>query len=236
MIGSSTFSECSSLQKLFLPETVQAVEPFAFRDCKDLSLAIFPPGVAKIDQSTFFGCVSLKATIILEGTKAIQDFDFASNKSLQIVEIPQSAVQVHKQSFYDCDALAEKVKDGNVQLLAKQRFHGCPMHWLLYNRHYTKSTNHFLHHLQNVYHENPNTLQRKDMFGLTAIDILVLASSPYSKIDDHRLFQWLINPKDESAASESTEKKESSIVDTDDISSHVSPGTNEDESETSFGD
>ena len=59
-IGSSAFSECSSLTSITIPSSVTSIDYSAFEDCNSLTTITIPSGVTIIDTWTFYGCDNLQ--------------------------------------------------------------------------------------------------------------------------------------------------------------------------------
>ena len=80
-IGDSTFSQCSSLQSVTIPDSVTS-----------------------IGDSAFWGCSSLQSVTIPNSVTSIGDRAFERCKSLQSVTIPDSVINIKGNPFVDCPA------------------------------------------------------------------------------------------------------------------------------------
>ena len=54
-IGSFAFKNCTSLTSVTLPSTIKTINPSAFRDCSSLTEVIIPESVVRINFPTFYG-------------------------------------------------------------------------------------------------------------------------------------------------------------------------------------
>jgi len=188
-IGESAFHSCESLITVDIPNSVQKIAEYAFRDCLSLSFVKVSTSIEVISDFTFFRCRDLKTAILPEGLKEIGDFAFSCCPSLNIMEVPRSVTKIGDNCFKGCEKLLEKSSlefDGDVKRLTQERFHGLPMHQLLYRQHYEKSSinNTNAHVLRELYSEDEEAFRRKDMFGLTAIDIFYASTNNKSTEKD----------------------------------------------------
>ncbi len=81
-IGSSAFSDCSSLTSVTIPDSVTSIGHSAFRDCSSLTSVTIPDSVTSIEGCAFFGCSSLSS-----------------------VTIPNSVTSIGSHAFSDCFGL-----------------------------------------------------------------------------------------------------------------------------------
>ncbi len=61
-VESSVFSNCGSLKKVVLPESVKVIEEDAFGNCTRLTELNIPYGIEEIKSRALYGCESLKLT------------------------------------------------------------------------------------------------------------------------------------------------------------------------------
>lgn len=64
IIGSCCFDECSHLDDVELPQSLEYISSFAFSDCNHLKQIDFPKSVKSIDQSAFRNCPLLRDVIV----------------------------------------------------------------------------------------------------------------------------------------------------------------------------
>ena len=81
-IGKGAFDACSSLQYINIPETVTNLGEQAFTNCTKLKTITIPKGISSFGKRTFLGCTALQ-TLILENPTAF--------------EIDKSGMQVFRQ-------------------------------------------------------------------------------------------------------------------------------------------
>lgn len=108
-IGENCFDGCSSLESIYIPDTVKIIDNYAFRNCSS-AREITLPGYSTIyGRETFAGCSSLEGLYIPEtvysfagGGSAYGTFKGCTN--LRTLYIP-SAGHDNTDSFDGCDSL-----------------------------------------------------------------------------------------------------------------------------------
>ena len=84
-IGESTFSLCTSLTSVTIPNSVTTIGKAAFFYCMSLTSVTIPDSVTSIDGSVFYGCTSL-TSVYYGGDAATWEeknlFDFSDNVTL----------------------------------------------------------------------------------------------------------------------------------------------------------
>ena len=74
-IGKNAFAECSSLNKIQLPDNGIKIEEGAFASCSSLTQVIIPNSVTEIEENAFVDCNSLKYIVFLN-----QNCDMSKSK------------------------------------------------------------------------------------------------------------------------------------------------------------
>ena len=59
-IESNTFTKCSSLESITIPENVEVIGCFAFSECTSLKEVVIPSSVKHIDPDAFVDCNNIK--------------------------------------------------------------------------------------------------------------------------------------------------------------------------------
>ena len=98
-IGDGAFCECSSLQNVVIPSTVNSIAEMAFQDCTALETIRFDAQVSKIDRQMFIRCSSLTDFIVPDAVTSILDFAFADCSALERIVIPPSVNNISNVAF-----------------------------------------------------------------------------------------------------------------------------------------
>ena len=81
-IGATSFSECSGIIFLTIPEGVISIGPYAFEGCLDLSSVTLPESLQTIGTYAFMGCDGLTSVSIPDSVTTVGDNPFLSCLSL----------------------------------------------------------------------------------------------------------------------------------------------------------
>ena len=112
-IGEYAFSNCTTINTVYLPDTVKSIEKWAFGNCANLKEIRLPDGIEVIENYTFYGCRNLSKIIIPERVKKIREGAFSGCESLYRIIIRGASIEIAKSSFVGC----RSIKDfyGNVR-------------------------------------------------------------------------------------------------------------------------
>ncbi len=104
-VASNLFANCTSLEKITIPDTVTTIETNAFANCVNLKTINWSSSLTQIDSSAFAGCsaleqINLPDTVIKIGTRAFENCINLSN-----VTLSKSLESMGYYAFLDCDSL-----------------------------------------------------------------------------------------------------------------------------------
>lgn len=98
-ISASAFSECSNLQRLTLPEGIDALGERSFEDCTNLAVINIPSSVRHIGSFAFFGCKNLSCPIVIpEGVRELETLVFAQCEYLPSITLPSTLKRMDPHS------------------------------------------------------------------------------------------------------------------------------------------
>ena len=124
-IGSSAFSNCTSLTSVKIPESVTVIGNKAFYKCSLLVSVTIPNSVTKIDNETFYGCSALTSVIIPDSVTEIGSHAFSRCSSLTSVTIPDSVTEINDHTFYGCSSLTSVIIPDSVIKIGDYAFEYC---------------------------------------------------------------------------------------------------------------
>ena len=104
-IGTGTFTGCTALTDITLPENLKRISNNAFEGCEDLTGIIIPKGVPAIEKSVFAGCKSLTSLTLPEGLTHVYDHAFDGCESLASLSLPETLTNVACGAFDGCQSL-----------------------------------------------------------------------------------------------------------------------------------
>jgi len=97
-VGRNAFSNCHSLTEITIPDSVTKIGYNAFGVCYELANVTFGKGLKSIDASAFAWCGSLKNVTLPDGLESIGTLAFRY-PSLESVTIPKSVTKIAKNAF-----------------------------------------------------------------------------------------------------------------------------------------
>jgi hypothetical protein len=105
------FNGNNMLTTIYIPSTIEQIDSFAFRECRNLKTVEFEEGnpMTRIYRSTFEYCHSLTNIVLPENIETIEDWAFLDCKGLESVTVRQKVKELYEFSFRDCSSLKEFV-------------------------------------------------------------------------------------------------------------------------------
>ena len=124
VIQQDAFSRCTQLTHVDIPDTVRAIEEFAFSECCMQSVT-WPKFVPVIGESTFDSCASLHTIDISEGVISIGNRAFSNCSSLKKVHMPDSVTHMGESVFDWCESLEAIHLSDQVEHIQESTFESC---------------------------------------------------------------------------------------------------------------
>ena len=93
------------LTELVIPDTVTAINDYAFFGCSGLTSVTIPSSVTSIGWGAFSGCSGLTSVTIPDGVTSIEEYAFSGCTALTSITIPDSVTSIGDTSLEDCSAL-----------------------------------------------------------------------------------------------------------------------------------
>lgn len=144
-IAARAFENCSKLQSISLPDSVQTIEEKGFAYCKNLGTVDLGNGLKEIDNYTFYhsgvtriripdsttevgkcafaGC-SLDNVILGSGLKGIEESVFSGCGNLKQIEIPDNITYISDRAFSYAGLTSVEIPD-LVTSIGEEAFYGC---------------------------------------------------------------------------------------------------------------
>ena len=125
-LGVEAFWNCGSyLTAITLPDGLESIGSYAFRDCTSLTAIEIPSSITSIGTSAFNGCTSLEAVTLLEGLQSIGVAAFRNCSALTSIDIPASVTSIGKSTFDGCTSLAAATLPEGLQSIGEYAFQHC---------------------------------------------------------------------------------------------------------------
>ena len=124
-MGQYVFSECTSLSKINIPNTLTKIPEASFHKCISLNNVVIPNSVADIGDAAFFGCTSLFSISIPESVTNMGESVFEGCTSLRSFRLPRSWTKIPSGAFAECTSLSYLVIPEGIRELGDGAFRDC---------------------------------------------------------------------------------------------------------------
>ena len=126
-IGMRAFGNCTSLERIVVPNTVKTIKAGAFGTCFGLTTVTLSEGLEEIGDEAFEFCESLEEIVIPNTVKAIHRLAFSMCMGLTNVTLGEGLEEIGDMAFENC-ALQRIVIPPSVKAINQYAFCGCS--WL----------------------------------------------------------------------------------------------------------
>ena len=120
-----SFSGCSSLRSVIIPNSVTCIDYCEFTDCSSLTSITIPNSVSSIGENAFRGCINLKSVTIPNSVTSISENAFLDCVNLKSITIPNSVTSIGKSAFEDCESLTSVTIPNSVTSIDADAFLDC---------------------------------------------------------------------------------------------------------------
>lgn len=103
-ISNMSFSGCSKLESISLPEGLTSIGDSAFDSDLELVLNELPIGITRVEKRVFYGCKKLNLSSLPEGLTFIGEYAFREAK-LTITSLPSGVTSISQSAFYNCKGI-----------------------------------------------------------------------------------------------------------------------------------
>ena len=120
-----TFSGCTSLKTVVLPDTLPEIPGFCFSSCIALTNVSLPSNILAIPVNCFEGCSSLSSITLPPSVKSIHDCAFINCSALTSIEFPAGLETVGSSAFRSCSSLSSLVLPNSLLSIGNLAFAVC---------------------------------------------------------------------------------------------------------------
>ena len=124
-IGEESFYNCSSLTNIIIPNKVTSIKDNTFYNCTSLTSIEIPDSVTSIGHDAFRRCSLLTSIEISDSVKTIDASTFDNCSSLTNIEIPDSVTYIGYNAFYNCNLLTNVGIPNSVTSIDSYAFRYC---------------------------------------------------------------------------------------------------------------
>lgn len=115
----------SKIKSVIVPESVYAIDEYAFADCTGLESIEFSDGLIVIGDGAFRGCKKLQQIITPASLSYIGQFAFSGDAALDSAQLRGDDMTVSHNAFKGCTAMRYALMSDGVYELYDNAFDGC---------------------------------------------------------------------------------------------------------------
>ena len=104
-IPDSAFKDCPNLERVILPEGLEAIQRWAFCGCRRLKSINLPSTVRYVGHEAFLGCSALEELVLPDGIFEVGEKAFAGCDRIKSISVPASLVKIGCYAFEKCNGL-----------------------------------------------------------------------------------------------------------------------------------
>jgi len=123
----STTAGKTSLQTVFLPNTLITIGVRAFSNCSGLTGINIPNSVTTINSNAFYKCSSMTYVAIGSSVTTIGNSAFFECSKITSLSIPNSVTSIGTQAFYSCTKLTDIYFGFGLNLISDNAFLYCTL-------------------------------------------------------------------------------------------------------------
>ena len=101
-LGTGVFKNCTSLEYVLVPNSVDSIGDRAFSGCSSLSAVTLPMKTDYISKGLFFGCKRIENIDIPEGIASIGELAFSGCERITYITIPEGVKEIGRKAFAGC--------------------------------------------------------------------------------------------------------------------------------------
>ena len=122
-----SFTNCESLKNVNFNGDVKEIESLSFSGCSSLETLVIPDNIADrgIAYGAFSGCTSLKSINIPDNITAIQQYTFSNCISLKQLVLSKNIKSIEWGAFENCTLLEKIIIYDKAEDIADNAFEGC---------------------------------------------------------------------------------------------------------------
>lgn len=124
-IGVGAFSDCKTLERIFLKGNMQSLSRNTFLRCTALSEVALPDSLETIGMAAFKECHLLNKIDLPNSLKVIEDEAFSECQNISAISLPDTTTEVGNFAFRGCLSLTDFRFSASMSKIPTGMFSGC---------------------------------------------------------------------------------------------------------------
>ncbi len=122
-----SFSGCTSLKKIIIPEGVTSIgtKEATFKGCTALKNVVIPDSVTTLGSNLFRDCISLSSITLPKSITSIGAYAFYNCSALGSITIPDKIMNINERTFFGCSNLSSVFIPETVTSIGQYAFARC---------------------------------------------------------------------------------------------------------------
>lgn len=126
MMYSMTFANCTSLESISLPESLETLGKETFMGCTSLKSIALPSKITEIREGAFMGCTSFTDIAFSRSVVKIENSAF-ENTGITNMHLPGTITFIGKRAFAGCPSLTDvTLNHTTIEFVSEELFYGSP--------------------------------------------------------------------------------------------------------------
>ena len=125
VIRTSSNTLVAGCKNTIIPNSVTAIDWYAFYWCTGLTSIVIPNSVTTIGYKVFYMCTGLTSIVIPNSVTTIGSDAFHGCSALTSIDIPNSVTKINGNAFYSCSNLTSVTIPNSVTYIGRDAFFGC---------------------------------------------------------------------------------------------------------------
>ena len=119
------FKDCQHLEEVTIPPNITSIREHSFQYCDSIKKVVFQWGATHIGYQAFAGCENLSQVVLPESMEVIGESAFEYCKSLKEIELPSGLEVIGDYAFWSCEKLKSIKIPGSVWSISRCAFSKC---------------------------------------------------------------------------------------------------------------
>lgn len=120
-IGASAFAKCAGIEKVIVPEGIEAIRSCAFSECTSLQIILLPTTLKELGFDAFAGTAIASIDLPTE-LKLLDVGAFRGCRNLTRIDLPNGIKDIPPDCFRACSALKEVLLPDNLATIQANAF------------------------------------------------------------------------------------------------------------------